>query len=285
MTKPFKTFQEQLEIIANRDYLIDNKKELEKYLKENNYYRFKKYSHVFRRESKVKTSRIISIHYFDQDIRSWIYKTINDIERYLRTQIAYTVSKEHSPISYIDKQIFSKGDYQRYRKEIQRILKKHFQITEINESNFADLPAFWEIIEYFNYGTLSIFYSDLNTQTAKAISQNTYKAPIHKIRSWIKTSAELRNKVAHYDLLYGQFFETMPASYSKEKHTETKLFSQIYTLYILYPKKDKWKEKVEELERIMNKYKDSIKLDHIGFPDNWKEKLLEPLDKQKQTNI
>lgn len=125
------------------------------------------------------------------------------------------------------------------------------------------------------------FYSDLNTQTSKIISQKTYKVPIIKLRSWIKSSAELRNKIAHYNLLYGQHFETIPADYDKNMLLDSKLFSQIFVLKILYPDLQKWDEKIKTLASIIKKYEQDIVLEHIAFPKDWERKLLQPLEYSK----
>ena len=53
------------------------------------------------------------------------------------------------------------------------------------------------------------------------------------------------------------------------------LFSQIYILKQLYPEKQRWAEKsVSSLKSIIEKYSNSIELDHIGFPENWEELLV-----------
>lgn len=97
----------------------------------------------------------MNVYYFDQEIRSWLYSIINDIECYLRIQIAHIVSQTHSSTSYLDEEIFAKGDFERYQREIYRILNKYFKLDENTTEEY--LPAFWEVIDYFSYGMLSVF--------------------------------------------------------------------------------------------------------------------------------
>ena len=55
----------------------------------------------------------------------------------------------------------------------------------------------------------------------------------------------------------------------------TKVWGHLLVLRNMYPNEYEWNtELVPRLEDIINRYKDDIKFEHLGLPQNWNEWLI-----------
>jgi len=53
------------------------------------------------------------------------------------------------------------------------------------------------------------------------------------------------------------------------------LYGVVLSLKELYPNTNEWNNEIYlNLKDLVNKYYQFIKLEHIGFPDDWEEKLM-----------
>lgn len=94
--KPPKKFDEQLQLIKDKGFLIEPQEEMVclEFLKQANYYRASAYFLPFRKEdgnfiSDVSFKKVKRIYEFDSRMRGILFEAIEDIEIYLRTQLAY----------------------------------------------------------------------------------------------------------------------------------------------------------------------------------------------------
>lgn len=99
------------------------------------------------------------------------------------------------------------------------------------------------------------------------------------MESWIKCLTDLRNFCAHYSRLYNANLVSIPATPDGFSYClKRKVFDYIIVLKFLYFDKVKWSnEIVLQIETLIEEYGDSIELERIGFPENWKEILKEKM--------
>ncbi|MBU3193094.1 Abi family protein [Clostridium algidicarnis] len=131
------------------------------------------------------------------------------------------------------------------------------------------------IIEFFSVGMLSYFYKDMITEDKKAIAMNLYRTSPVQLESWLRCLTDLRNRCAHYSRIYYWPFPAMPKMPNDYDYiADRKLFSQLLMLKFLYPDNKKWGSKfVSALKALIEEYKKDISLKHIGFPDDWEERI------------
>lgn len=64
----------------------------------------------------------------------------------------------------------------------------------------------------------------------------------------------------------------MPNNY--DYIADRKLFTQLLMLKFLYPDHNKWDSKfISALKALIEEYEKDIALKHIGFPDDWEERI------------
>lgn len=100
-----KTFEEQVELIREKGFIIAQEEQIGciEFIKRANYYRLSAYFLPFRRKdgsffTNIPFSRIQRIYEFDGRLRALIFETIEEIELYLRTQLAYYSSHKYGEL-------------------------------------------------------------------------------------------------------------------------------------------------------------------------------------------
>ncbi len=148
-------------------------------------------------------------------------------------------------------------------------------VVQHHKNNYNGNFPIWVIIEMFSTGMLSIMYADLKISDRKEIAKNSFNIRENQLRSWLKILTDLRNKCAHYTRFYFWNFSSIPQSININEQLDRTLFSQIQVLSILCANDGLWNQYyMPKLSKLIKSYEKSIKLNDIGFPDNWKEILL-----------
>lgn len=286
--KPPLTYEQQVDRLADKGFIIHNKSAVVNFLKDVNYYRFSAYLLPFKIKGTkdsfvegIEISRVIKIYEFDSELSALLYKTIGKIEAHIRTLFAYEISHAYNQTSYLDKSLFDKKykftKYPEYIQKINDTISRNRNTPVINHHKmyYDNRFPFWVIIEFFSLGMLSTFYSMLTTKNQKLLDIKGYNVGIEQMASWLKCLTELRNRIAHYSRLYYVNFASTPKPVrDSDYQMDRTLFSQIYTLKQLYPSKHIWDISFcEELKLLIKTYSSYIDLEHMGFPPNWEELL------------
>lgn len=241
-------------------------------------------------KDEITFEKLVELYNFDRELRNLLLFVLESIEISLRNEIALFFKSYYDGYSYLNPNIFETEKYHSMfitslNESINRSLKdKHDFDTQsiINEYGFL-LPI--DIaVEYFSFGMLSKFYSNM-----KELDKQNFRKICHYSPSFLKSAMRcltyLRNSCAHAVRIYGKvfpFIPKIPNKISVEKANERKLWHYIIALYLLFPEKEKWNEDFyDRLIHIIQKY--NITLSHIGFPADYatffqKEEFLEFLN-------
>ena len=281
--KPAATFDQQVDSFTSKGIIVSDKSSCRDFLHCVNYYRFSAYLLPFRNEDKTykvgtEFDRACKIYEFDAKMRSLLFKIIEEIEMYLRTQLAYNHSHEYGPLGYKDVKNFSEyHKHEVFKKLLKNIIdnNKRSLVVQHHLQNYDGKFPLWVIIEFFSMGMLSYFYTDLKLADKKAISKSLYDTVPSCLDSWLRCITDLRNRCAHYSRLYYWKFAALPAMPKGfEIRHGRRLFDQILVLKFLYPQNEKWDTVlVTPLQALIEEYSKDIELWHIGFPENWQEYL------------
>lgn len=297
--KNFKTFDEQLVLLKERELKISNDSFALSKLKRINYYRLSAYFLPFQypKNSDKKDiffenttfEKIIQLYYFDCELRKIVFEAIEIIEIYFRTQITYHHALKYGAFGYLKKENFETS--QEFYDKIMINLKdetkrseesfiKHFK----DEYNTTDLPM-WAVVEVISFGTISKLYSILKTQEQEAVISELKEINKKVFKNWLHGLSVIRNICAHHSRLWnktlGVKFE-IPRKI-KEFTTITKIENEIeiklndklffalttieYILNSIGEDEINFKLKIKDL---FHKYP-KIKLESMGFIRNWEE--------------
>ena len=279
------SFEEQLKKIEKRGCIIGDKTWAKEVLKQINYYRLTAYFLPYKDvdETYVKGTTFNNMYRtyeFDRKLRQLLFSVIEEIEIMLRAQISYYYAHKYGSLGYTDKNNFNKKhNHKRFLEQIEKDIQsnKNQPMVKHHKEHYDGNFPIWVVVELFTIGQLSFFYSDMIRADKKAIAKNLYGTTDKNVESWIKCLTDLRNFCAHYSRLYNANLVSIPATPDGfSYYLKRKVFDYIVVLKFLYFDKIKWSnEVVLQIETLIEEYSDSIELERIGFPENWKSVLKE----------
>ena len=290
MSKPFKTVEEQIEILKSRGLIIKDEERALSFLKHNNYYELiNGYKDFFIDKNKTEEEKkdvyrndiafedIVSLYEFDFETRAIILKGILKIENIIKTKLAYYFSEKYNQeYNYLN--IHNYNDKIKSVKiiaDISNIIKINMvssksedmrNILEYYLEKHQNVPL-WVLIKKFTFGKLSKFYSALIEEIQFKICDDIEEFYLKEYNKSIsinnKTLSQMlefinivRNICAHNEKLYNiRYKKIKNVSYSHIKRDcQGKLFDVIIILKIFLSKKE-FEENIKLLDENMEKLK------------------------------
>jgi len=143
-------------------------------------------------------------------------------------------------------------------------------IVRHHKNKYKGKFPLWVIIELFTFGMLSKFYSDMKRGDQKTLSKSMFNRSDTELRSWLFCLTYLRNACAHYSRLYYVQFPPMPAQMNGVDHKmDRRLFDYILISKALCKGTSYWDSEFLPSFLALMEMQDCIKLEHIGFPEDW----------------
>lgn len=283
------TYAEQVALLESRGLVIDDYDEAIRWLSQINYYRLKGYSFHFQAPNeRFKGSRsfleIVHLHEFDKKLRRILISSLEDIEIYIRTQIAYEFSHSHIQDAYAH----YKGENFRDAEHFAEYLTKLDLAMEQNsESIFIQhhiaeydrkMPL-WCIVEVLSFSALSMFYANLRDNDRETIAKR-FGVPKETLTNWLHCFSVLRNTCAHYGRLYNTQLSPPARLGGKtlREFPEIKcdtLFAYIICMLRVLPKECQKDTLRNELHGLVSTCIDDIELGLLGFPVSWEKSLFD----------
>jgi len=282
--KPPITYEQQIAKLRSRGCIINNENDAIEILSKVNYYRLSAYFLPFKKQDDTYVQgtnfyTIYHIYEFDRKLRNIFFSAIEEIEIYLRAGLAYYHAHKYGALGYLnEKNYYPKHKHQDFlnKVEAEKDKRKKEPFVEHHKINKGDQFPIWVIIELFSFGMLSFFYSDLPVNDQKTIARSLFKTHQKTLRSWLICCTDIRNSCAHFGRLYYKSFSSIPNGIPELDYKNNRsLFGVTMTLKSLYPDMNKWNvEILKTITSLINEYQEEIQLNHIGFPDDWKIKLI-----------
>jgi len=282
MKKPL-NHSEQLELLKSRGLIIEDEDKCLDFLCSVNYYWFSAYFLPFKQTDGTYTpeltfEKVYRIFEFDRKLRTIIFTVIEEIELYLRSQLAYYSAHTYGQHAYMDAQYYNTlHDHKRFIGVTNSAINnnKNTPVVMHHNTKYGGLFPIWVIIDFFSLGGLSYFYNDWLVKDKKVVAKNLFNTQYTYLDSWLKCITVLRNRCAHYSRLYFSLFTDTPKIPSSTGYVcNGRVFDQLVMLKLLYTDESKWNDVlVNPLIELIDDYNDSITLDHIGFPLNWEDFL------------
>lgn len=234
-----------------------------------------------------------------QEITSIIQNEKEDILQEASNRKFSNMFKFESGELYLDKAIYKKINDKEI-KEAEEIIESFVETIKESKSDAIEhhrkkgigIPI-WVLLEEVTYGNVYHFVVALEEEFKNAwissfseLGSLMPKDSENLILGWFRAVNFLRNECAHYNRLYGRYFTVSPPALHKQDIKNTginpndnkTLFANMLTVKNLIGTHvlavGRWNSFIEELEFKINKHTDIIRLDRMGFPENWKENLI-----------
>ena len=278
------SIDEQLENLINLGLIIDDEEEAKNFLNDVSYFRLiKAYSIGLKKKNdkynkNITFDMIKELYLFNSNFRQALFAQIEKVEINLRCRVANYFSCKYGNFGYENPDNFENEDYHanfisEINNEIDRNGKAAF-VKNFRDNYETDKLPLYALIELFSFGTLSKFYKNMKTEDKKEIAK-IYGVKYTYLESWIEHISFVRNICAHYGRLYNVNLSKTPAlykQYTKQGITSVRVFATLICLSHILPKDRHWKDFVDLLETLFEKYP-NVKIELMGFPSEWKNIL------------
>lgn len=303
MAKPFKTYDEQIQILKDRELLIEDEYKVKEILSQVNYYNIiNGYKNIFlkrdlngkliqpeRFKENASFKELYSLYSMDSELKSLAFYYLLRFEKLLKTSCAYNFSNQYrEPYGYLQMRNYSKEAV-----DLETVLSNLSTLSYlVNNSkkqgkaaikhyieNHDEIPL-WVLINFLTLGNVSYFYNSLDNKLQAKISRDfgeryckdydiNEKVEAGELKDIIKISNLFRNIAAHDEVLFSSKLKKPISTTKFNKFFEDKfrgkyLFDLILLLSLVIPKKE-YLEFIDKLKSIFLKYRD--KFSSVEFDD------------------
>ncbi len=222
--------------------------------------------------------QIAELYLFNANFRQLLFAKIEQVEINLRCRIANCFSCTYGVLGYEEPANFDNVDYHHeflddIENEISRNSKAPF-VKNFQKNYVEGKIPFYALIELFSFGTLSKFYKNMKSADKKTVA-SFYGVGYTYLESWIEHIAFVRNICAHYGRLYNVNLAKTPKfykQYSEQGISNIRVFATLLCIKHLIPNDRHWSKFVNAMGSLFKKYP-HVKIELMGFPENWKELL------------
>uniref|UniRef100_UPI00403DD140 Abi family protein n=1 Tax=Pasteurella multocida TaxID=747 RepID=UPI00403DD140 len=277
LTKPHKEYAELVDILLTRKMVVEDISYAKRKLSQVGYYRLSGFWFTSRRtaivtENGIRQSQFIDeflpntsfnevykLYLFDKKLRLLLLDIIERLEVNIRSVMAHELGRI-DPLAYKNKD-FIKKDSPKVRRnygnvwlpKLQDEIKRNkAEFIIYHRENDKEIP-FWVIVEIWDFGTLSKYYSFLKGNNQKKISKK-FGIDHVTFEKWLHEINILRNLCAHHSRVWNKDFNaiTLPNTrVETNERTSQRVFSRILILWYLIQQTDsknyKWLEKLKDL--------------------------------------
>lgn len=304
MEKIFKTLDEQITILKNKNLIIDDEQYTKNILLRENYFFINGYRFPFMKSEvdrtfidKANFRELYALFNFDRQLRNILFKNILILENNIKSIISYELSRRYGfkEKMYLNQHNFTKDP--KKSKQVNDLLKKIKRQININggqhaatkhyQSNYGYLPL-WIVVKVLSFGIVGELYTILKQEDQEAIAQ-IFNVDVDSLLTYLPIIANYRNLCAHEDICYEhrtqkeipitKYHEqlSIPKTNGDYVYGINDLFALIIILKELL-RPDDFRMMLSEISyeldyltgRLQSIPIDKI-LDRMGFPKNYKE--------------
>ena len=279
------TIEEQLNNLKNKQLIIDDEEYARKILNDISYFRLiKAYSLNLKPKNgnyngQTCFQEIVDLYLFNANFRHLIFPEIEKIEIHIRCRLSNYFSDCYGVLGYLDAKNFTTEKYHtEFIKEIQDELRRNSKapfVRNFKENYEGGHLPFYALVEIFSFGTLSKFYKNMQNKDKKAIAE-TFHVGYTYIESWLESISYVRNICAHYGRLYNAKLSKTPRLYKEYTQAgigNNRIYGVLLCMKHLLQHDTHWTTFINNIELLFDKY-EHANPHTMGFPDNWKELLL-----------
>lgn len=219
--KEAKTIDEQIELMRSRNIEIPDEAKARESLLDIGYYRLGFFSFPFEKGFPFKKNRllhrdhiivdgtsfsdIVSLYYFDTDLRNLITPYLNRIEISLRTFLTYTTSVKYkkAPTWFVNPKYVNQTYIDKFDEKVYNRIKGNPVIKRHHKKYINDkyAPA-WKTMEFMALGEILTLYNNIRDEVLKEEVARNYGCSVDAFCSYFETIRVLRNHCAHGTCIY-----------------------------------------------------------------------------------
>ncbi len=304
MEKIFKTLDEQVKILRDKNLIIDDEEYVKSILLRENYFFINGYRYLFYKSNKDKTfingtnfREIYALFYFDRQLRNILFKNILILENNIKSILSYELSRKYG---FKEKKYLNPSNFTtdpKRSKQVGDLVKKvkrqiivngrEHSATKHYQSNYGYIPL-WVVVKVLSFGIVGELYTILKPEDQETIA-NLFNVDVESLLTYLPIVANYRNLCAHEDICYEHKTQkeipitkyhqllNIPKTNGEYIYGINDLFALIIILKRLL-RPDNFVNMLNEISyeldylsgRLHTINIDKV-LDHMGFPKNYKD--------------
>ncbi len=291
--KAYKTYAEQVQILAGRGMQIGDEEVAVATLQRVNYYRLSGYWYPFRRlvnsargddfYEGTRFSDVVALYDFDARLRSSVFAALMPVELAIRALVGHELGRidpcAHLEVSKLGPTA-RQGD--RYAKWVDRynveLDKSREEFVDHHAQKYGGRLPVWAATEILDWGSLTFLFGFAPRQAQDAIADACgLTAP--QLSSWLKALNLVRNTCAHHGRLFNRVHTISPKLPKVGHHPDldavstdwSRTFGQLTLVQFLADRLGIGRSKL--LPAVLRSFP-SIQIvpkTHMGVPDGWQE--------------
>lgn len=283
--KPATTIEQQIKLLKSRGLVINDEVILGDYLRDISYYHLSAYFKFYQKDDdqffdNVNFEDVLRIYLFDNKLRLLLLGLLERVEQSFKCRVAYELSiLKNNSHWFLNPEIFSSKEE---HEEIIKILEEETEKSKeelsiknyFNKYNDPSLPPIWILNEILSFGECVKISRKLIITYRNKISR-TYGEDEKFIINWVHCLSILRNICAHHSRLWNREIVLTPYKNHKKYASffsgPNRLYNYLVILQIFLSKINPNSSWVERLDKLIEECQ--IKISHMGFPEDWKERL------------
>ena len=307
--KTFKTLDEQIQLLHNRNLIINDEDYAKKYLLSNNYYNIiNGYSKFFPMDGENYTKgttfeEVARLYLFDKELKQAFFKAIIDAESHLKSIFAYRFAESfpNKLYAYLNIESYAQDKTLSVVSTISRISQiinrqQKFPDNSISHyiQNHSEVPI-WVLVNYLDFGELRNMLTSSNVKLQNKIAkdlcdfikQNLSRVatfPPEVMISFVENINEVRNICAHNNRLIGfncrrdsKYWGTLHENFGITPNDERRNAYSVFISTQCFLSKTEYSALHNKIRKLTNvhleKHLKSITPNEImyklGFPKDW----------------
>ena len=224
VVKAYKTYEQQVDLLASRGMDIPDRNAAIKQLQRINYYRLSGYWYSFRRQGTsdredtfypgTAFEDVISLYTFDERLRTATFACLTPIELALRALLGHELGAidecAHLKPGLLGPRATSGSSYttwlQRYKKSLAE--SKEDFVKHHHAKYRGTLPV-WAAVEILDWGSLTYLYGFSPRPVQDAVADK-FGLSAPQLESWMKSLNVVRNICAHHGRLFNKVHALKP---------------------------------------------------------------------------
>lgn len=301
--KEFRTLDEQVDILRNKNLIINNPDEVKDILLRENYFFISGYRYLFYNENRkfiqgTTFEELYAAFLFDRNLRNVLFKNLLVVENNIKSIISYQLSKKYG---YMEKDYLDPKNFTQDIKESRRVedvlnkMKRQIRINgEKHTATFHYMTKYkyvplWILVKVISFGLINELFGILKEEDKEEIAR-LYNIDKDTLKVYIQLLSNYRNLCAHEDMVYDHRTQTFinDTIYHEKMNIELDEFgvykngkNDLFAIVIIFKQmlqKERFKEFIKEINAAFDIFSNSVNtitveklMERMGFPENYKE--------------
>lgn len=301
--KEFRTLDEQVDILRNKNLIINNPDEVKDILLRENYFFISGYRYLFYNENRkfiqgTTFEELYAAFLFDRNLRNVLFKNLLVVENNIKSIISYQLSKKYG---YKEKDYLDPKNFTQDIKESRRVedvlnkMKRQIRINgEKHTATFHYMTKYkyvplWILVKVISFGLINELFGILKEEDKEEIAR-LYNIDKDTLKVYIQLLSNYRNLCAHEDMVYDHKTQTFinDTVYHEKMNIELDEFgvykngkNDLFAIVIIFKQmlqKERFKEFIKEINAAFDIFSNSVNtitveklMERMGFPENYKE--------------